>query len=266
MCNCTGLIRENKMSKNWNLTGGVIITGSLLWEDHLNNRVNRKNWRNYHLDKKSKIMVKLPIRYGRYSDKGIYTMVFSNNCQRYKKLGTGYIFPFKSNPINNFRQLVLKSIAMSRAEGMHGKFCGVTSNGEIWGKMGILFNNSKIDKKTKENILSGWGAKISAPSIGLPPCDFKFLKNEKACITNKGELDIKWVEPVEKRDSQKVSRFDFLIAAATKPEHNTINTKRYPNVQEIAISVNNDTQRFYFINNVKAGITTFQDNAILNEL
>jgi len=254
------------MSKNWNLTGGVIIIGSLLWEDHLNNRVNRKNWRNYHLDKKSKIMVKLPIRYGRYSDKGIYTMVFSNNRQRYKKLGTGYIFPFKSNPINNFKQLALKSIAMSRAEGMHGKFCGVTNNGEIWGKMGILFNNSKIDIRTKESILSSWGAKISASSIGLSSGDFKFLKNEKSCITNKGELDINWVEPVDNRDSKKVSGFDFLIAAVTKPKHNTINMKRYPNVQEIAVSVNRDAQRFYFIKNVQAGITTSQDNAILNEL
>lgn len=253
------------MSKNWNLIGGVIVIGSLLWQNHLNNQDNiRRNWRNYHLDKKSKIMVKLPIRYGRYSNNDIYTMVFSNNCQRYKNLGTGYIFPFKSNPINNFKQLLFKAKAMSKAEGMNGKFCGGSRN--IWGKMGILFNNSKIDKKIKDSILRSWEAKIAASSIGLSSWDFKFLINEKACITNKGELDIKWVEPVDNRDSKKVSRFDFLIAAVIKPKHGTINTRRYPNVQEIAASVRIDTQRFYFINNVKTGITTFQDNAILNKL
>ncbi len=254
------------MSNDWNLKGGVIIIGSLLWEDHLNNQKNiRKNWRNYHLDKRSKIMVRLPITYGRYSNNGIYTMVFSNNCQRYKNLGTGYIFPFKSNPINNFRQLLYKAKAMSKAEGMNGRFCGITSNGEIWGKMGILFNNSKIDKKIKDDILSSWEAKISSSSKGRHSGDFKFLRNEKSCITNKGELDINWVNPLDNRDLKKVSSFDFLISAVTKPKHNSGNMDHYPNVKEIAVSVNRDTQRFYFINNVKTGITTFQDIAILNE-
>jgi len=255
------------MNNKWKLKGGVIIIGSLLWESDLNNQKNkRKNWRNTHIDKNAKIMIKLPIRYGRSSNNRIYTMVFSNNCQRYKNLGTGYIFPFKSNPINDFRQLVLKAIAMSRVEGMLGKFCGLTKNEEIWGKMGILFNNSKIDKEIKDIIIKKWEEKISSTHKGLSSYDYKFLRNEKTCITKKGELDIKWVEPVASENSAKVSEFDFLIATVTKPKHSNQNTMQYPDIQEIVTSVRRDTQRKYFINNVKRGITTFQDNDILNNL
>jgi hypothetical protein len=254
------------MSKNWNLTGGVIIIGSLLWQDHLNNQYNiRKNWRNYYLDKKSKIMVKLPIRYGRYSNKDdIYTMVFSNNCQRYKRLGTGYIFQFKSNPIKNFKQLLFKVKAMSKAEGMKGNFWG--GNRDIWGNMGILFNNSKINNKIKKDILCKWEKKFFDNNKNLKFGNFKF-SNEHPCISNKGELTLKWIEPVDKRDSKQVSKFDFLIATATKPQRKTKSLKCYPkDIKEIVALIKRDTNRFYFINNLKRGITTFQDNAILNEL
>ena len=61
-------------------------------------------------------------------------------------------------------------------------------------------------------------------------------------------------------------RFDFLIATVTKPKHRNTNTICYPNVQEIASSTINDRRRYYFINNVKVGITFFQNNAILNKL
>lgn len=256
------------MSKNWNLTGGVIIIGSLLWQDHLNNDNIRKNWRNYHIDNKSKIMVKLPIRYGRYSNKDcIYTMVFSNNCQRYKRLGTGYIFQFKSNPIKNFKQLLFEAKAISIAEGMNGNFWG--GNKDIWGNIGILFNTSKINKKIKEDILITWGKKFLDNNGNLKIGNFRLnnVRNERPCISNEGKLTIKWIEPVDKRDSNQVSDFDFLIATATKPQHRITSLECYPNdIKEIVTSIKTDTKRYYFINNLKRGITTFQDNAILNKL
>ena len=67
------------------LKGGVIIIGSLLWQDDLKLNTNDKiryNWRNTSLNLSEKILVKLPIRYGRYSDGNIYTMVFSMNCEK----------------------------------------------------------------------------------------------------------------------------------------------------------------------------------------
>jgi hypothetical protein len=145
------------------------------------------------------------------------------------------------------------------------KICGVSNNKEIWGKIGILFNNSKINKNIKKSILRSWKANISIEGRDLFNGDFKFLKNEKACITNDGELDTNWPIPIDDKDSKKVSEFDLLIAAVTKPKHGNKNMKCYSNVQEIAFSVKNDDERHYFINNIKTGITTFQDNAILNK-
>lgn len=56
--------------KTFNLKGGVLIIGSLLWQDYLNKLGDdiRKTWRVKHLLVDSKIMISVPIRYGRYSD------------------------------------------------------------------------------------------------------------------------------------------------------------------------------------------------------
>lgn len=52
--------RETKLS------GGVIIIGSLFWDDDLNTSDNlRKTWRENSLDLQNKILAKLPIRYVR---------------------------------------------------------------------------------------------------------------------------------------------------------------------------------------------------------
>lgn len=81
---------------NWNLKGGVIIIGSLLWQEHLHKPGDkiRLDWRKDYLDLENKIQVKVPIRYGRISTKsgsGIITMVFSNKMK--KKLGFAHVVP-----------------------------------------------------------------------------------------------------------------------------------------------------------------------------
>ncbi len=244
------------MNKDWNLTGGVIIIGSLLWQDHLSNQDNiRKDWRNNNLDEKSKIMVKLPIRYGRYSSGCIYTMIFSNNCQRYKRLGTGYIFPFRSNPIKDIGALLSEAKAMSKAEGMNG------SLENDWGKVNILFNPDKINPKIKGQILLEWRKQSGIKKRSWE--NYK-LGREKPCVNANSELNIKWPSPLDNREAQGLSKLDCLIATATKPEHKTKTT--YPSDSEVAQTVKNDTSRFYFINNIKHGVNTFQDNAIWNKI
>ena len=101
---------------NWNLKGGVIIIGSLLWQDYLNQKDDnvRLTWRNSYLDIENKIPVRVPIRYGRKSNSGIMTMVFSNRMA--KRNGFGYVVPF-NKPINNSDELLTKCRALSRAEG-----------------------------------------------------------------------------------------------------------------------------------------------------
>ena len=253
------------MSKIWNLKGGAIVIGSLLWQDHLRDKDNvRRDWRDNEIRERSKILIRLPIRYGRYSEGGVYTMVFSNNCYRYRQLGTGYILPFKANPIRNLRQLLYEAKAMSEAEGVKGRFWG--GKNEIWGKMGILFNDSKIDKKIKRSILGCWQEHFRTDDGRLMSCEFKFVRNERPCVTKKGELTIRWVEPINRKLLKQVSRFDFLIATATMPKHETGRKGHYPEVEGIATSVKKDKERCYFKQNLEFGITTFQDDEILNKL
>ena len=57
------------------LKGGVILIGSLYWQDDLKKNDNiRKEWRDTSLDIEKSILAKLPIRYGRYSNNDIYTI------------------------------------------------------------------------------------------------------------------------------------------------------------------------------------------------
>ena len=114
-------------NKGWNIHGSVITIGSLYWQDYLNKQSDniRKKWRERYLGleiDKTKILVKLPIRYGRYSKNKVYTMVFSANCEKQNKLGTGYVIPFLSNPINDFYDIEFETRQMSIAEGMKGRF------------------------------------------------------------------------------------------------------------------------------------------------
>ncbi|MGA2681849.1 MAG: hypothetical protein ABSF44_08630 [Candidatus Bathyarchaeia archaeon] len=88
------------------MKGGVLVIGSLLWDDS----ENRVRWREKNLDIESKFQVYLPIRYGRLSStrNNTYTMVFSNKC--YSKnygLGKGWIIPIAAE-IDSFDDLKKK--------------------------------------------------------------------------------------------------------------------------------------------------------------
>ena len=172
------------------LNGGVIIIGSLLWQNDLNKKGDniRKTWRENSLDLQNKILAKLPIRYGKYSKSGIYTMVFSTNCERRNTLGMGYIIPLKRNPINNLDIIISEVGKVSKAEGMNKKFVG--GNTELWGSMGIIINNEKLKKNLKEEILKKWKENFQTDGGGKDAGDYK-IGNEKRSISNNGELRIK---------------------------------------------------------------------------
>ena len=241
-----------------NLKAGVLIIGSLLWQDHkeIADEDNiRKEWReeNLHLDQK--IMVKVPIRYGRLSN-GIYTMTFSNSCKT--KKGTGYFVPFKKEIFETFEELVDVVMKTSLAEGMNEKFIS-KKNGteEIWSVMGLLLNPNTIIEEKKVTIVEKWNDKISSQR-NHDPTIFRVGK-EKACIDRKGRLNIDWIKPVDDKDVNKMNSYDVVIAATTKPTD-------YPSIEELKNNVRTDTIRRYFINNYKSGITTFQDIKVLNKL
>jgi hypothetical protein len=237
-------------TKQVNLKGGVLIIGSLLWQDHLEKAGDdiRKNWRNKSLLLANKIQVKTPIRYGRFSDKSkIYTMVFSNACKR--KSGTAFIVPFSSQ-IQSDKQLVDEAQKLSEAEGMKKKF---VAGEDVWSVLGILINPKHNGTKIKRNLIALWNT-----SLNKAFDDKLFrIRKEKPCIKSNGILNIPWPSTIDPRKSEELSSYDFIIATATKPT-------KYPLVKELAGCVKNDAVRYYFIENYKSGITTFQDLQVIN--
>ena len=244
-----------------NVKGGIIIIGSLIWQDDLSgDDKKRKKWRDESLNIQNKILVKLPIRYGRYSRNGIYTMVFSINSEKRKTLGTGYIVSLKKNPFKDINSIINEAVKMSEAEGMNKKFAA--GNQDKWGSMAIIFNNSKISKNDKNKILIEWQNRYIDDGGGKDCNDYGFGL-EKRSISKKGVLQIKWPKALASKNIENLNGFDFLIASITKPKHKD-NQKKYPSISEIAETVKEDSSRKYFVNNYSNGIITFQDIRIIN--
>ena len=228
---------------NLNLKGGVIIIGSLLWQDDLfkNNDNIRLNWRKSHLDFDNRIPVKLPIRYGRKSSSDIMTMVFSNRMAR--KIGFGYVVPF-NKIINNIDELLNEASALSTAEGMGGDFV------RSWGLLVYLLNDKLINVDQKKVISKLFKQQKKKNKINID--EYK-VGRERSCVTKSLKLDISWIVPIVNSDQSKIDGLHFALATATKP------LNRIPSKNEIAESIKSDSERRYFINNLTNGIITFED-------
>lgn len=235
---------------SWNLRGGVIIIGSLLWQDYLKKEGDgiRLNWRNIHLDMKNKILIKVPIRYGRESGSGIMTMVFSNRMA--KRNGFGYIVPFKKK-INNQDELLSECKALSKAEGMEGNF--VASWGGI---LAYLLNDLIIEPGVKKEIIKLFETQMKER---VDISEYK-VEKERSCVTKSLKLNINWVAPVLDSDKNRINEFHFLLATPTKP------IDKIPTYEEIAKTIRSDKKRKYFINNLTHGIITHDDFEIVKRL
>ncbi|WP_430965263.1 hypothetical protein [Spongiimicrobium sp. 2-473A-2-J] len=234
---------------DWNLKSGVIVIGSLLWQDYLNEKGDdiRRSWREEHLDLDNKIPIKVPIRYGRLSRSGIATMVYSNRMKN--KLGFAYLIPLK-HKINNTEALIEETQALSVAEGMKGDFT------RAWGVLTYLMNEERINPDFKKKIIRVFRQRKNAE---LDINQYK-VGREKSCITKSLKLNIDWVKPIRSKDLKKLEQFDFLMATATKPKNRLLTFK------EIANGIESDLGREYFINNIKNGIVTQEDFIIAKQM
>jgi hypothetical protein len=224
------------------LRGGVLIIGSLLWDD---NSV-RTQWRAQRLNGKNVKAVPVPIRYGRFSKQNrvAYTMVFSRLCYRHKELGQGVIVPF-ARSIATFDDLRQEAEFLAAAEGMNGNW--------EWGAVGLLTN---APSKFPADFLGQWTAYFREKSAGYQAF-VGHTRSEAPTISPDGFLKLNW--PLSRKDSMK---YDFLLATPTKARiQNDYNLKRYPRPKEIAALVPTDGTRYY-INNVLKGIRTSEDAAI----
>jgi hypothetical protein len=238
------------VEKDLKLKGGVLIIGSLYWQDYRDNPTDniRINWRKAQLDMQNATNVSVPIKYGRFSGKiedGVqtYTMVFDNTLEP-SQYGSAKAVPFKNQP-QIWVELENEVIELSKAEGKEKKFL---KGNYAWGVCCIVFNPN-LREEIKEYILLEWekGLKEYTTSYKVFENDYDGLS-----VSKKGELLIEW--PNEAMD------FDYLIATSTRPKFRDDNCPITP--KEIADYVNN---RPYFFENIKAGIKTYQDEEIAKE-
>lgn len=232
------------------LKGGVIIIGSLIWEDHLNNKKAdniRKEWRKQNLINKS-TLTKVPIRYGRESQtrEDTYTMIFSKSCE--DNLGQGLILPFNQDIIT-FEGLERQAIALAIAEGIYKPDnLRLTSS---WGSVGLLINPklNLTDFASKELIQKKWTDIYHSYSDTFISDSYKMNNESSSPITQDGFLNIAW--------QTEMDAFDLLVATPVIPK-----PKSRLNAEDIAQRMIDKKYQTYFHNNKKHKIDTALDDAI----
>lgn len=237
------------------MTGGVLVIGSLFWQDHLINFGDnvRKNWRDNNLSFENRIRVKAPIRYGRKSNGNVYTMTLSNDCNN-ENFGSAFLIPFKNRKID-IDALKIEVKSLSEAEGMKGHL--VAGNNNPWAVLGIKFNSERINKHTNADLINFWSKQINN-EVHFDPLKFKIGEEEPAILQN-GILNIPKLEALNPKDQILIDDLDFVSATVTKPTD-------YPHISDLLASVNSDLTRKYFLNNVAVGIQTFQDKLVLEKM
>lgn len=252
-----------------NLTGGIIIIGSLLWEKHLNFKNGtdfiREKWRTKNLGSLTELIsVNLPIKYGRISQTRFdtFTMVFSNSVENENSKG---VILKINEPLTTFEQIYMQAIALGIAEGIYNE----KNNRRLtttWGTVGIIFSpNLKENNKATYNYLTEkWTEIYKEYEKTFNPEIYIIEENEKPIISDNGIIDIKWKEEMQE--------FDFLLATLSVPK-----PKRKITPKEIAEAMIKSAEKTkvskykngyfdYFIKNRENGIITKQDEEILEEL
>lgn len=174
-------------------------------------------------------------------------MVFSNSMSR--KPGKAYVVPCQML-INNAQELAKEATELSKAEGMKKLFA------KRWAVLVYRLNPGKVNKSIQYQIQQIF------KNSNKDPFDLDGFKVGwgRNCVKSTFALDINWPTTVDPSEQIKLNQFDILLATATNPEKSLYDSK------DIANSVKNDTTRRYFFNNLMHGITTSEDEAILNEL
>lgn len=222
------------------LKGGVLIIGSLLWENDL----IRKKWRQDFLEEKNKIETKAPIRYGRISNSRnfTFTMIFSNDCNEKKLLGNAFFLPFKKNPVD-IKEIQKNAFELIKSEHKK-KQINFNRFHWSWGALALVVNpKSLIEKKEQINhLLNFW---LKQYDESFDPMEYKVNK-ETPVINKQGILLFDW--------TNELKDFDFVITTVTKP-----NVNQYPTAKTIADKILTNEYSTYFENNLREGISTFQD-------
>ena len=230
------------MSEHAGLSVGILIIGSLLWDER------RQAWRNARLDMASIDTVTAPIRYGRLSSSRgkTYTMVFSRLC----KPGRAKLVHC-SHMVSSPEDLLVEAEHLWKAEQPGADAGRIAVN---WGCVGLLSNP---ERRHPENLLKCWAARVGRePDYG----NVSQTHEEGPLLSNEGLLRMAWPCLVE---DGTPSQLDLLLATANDPGI-TATSPSYPTPETIANAWNAAASRHadYFWKNVDNGISTFQDDEI----
>ena len=232
------------------LNGGVIIIGSLLWD----NDIQRLKWRSNSLDLEIMISVKVPIRYGRVSGErnDTFTMVFSHECVNPKLAGDAVFVPFRKNSLD-FETLINEKTEIIKSERKKINLDNDRNNWG-WGSLGILLNPKILEKESGKYeqaifLLSKWKEKYSS---GFKFSEYK-VGEELPIIDKSGVFQFNWPNGLEE--------YDFIIATATKAE-----IEKYPDSNDIIDRIIKNESSEYFLKNKQNGINTFQDELISKKI
>jgi hypothetical protein len=240
-----------------NLDVGVIVVGSLYWDDK-RDKPHRDKWRNERLQMEKAVAVEVPIRYGRKSESrgDTYTMVFSVDCQ----LGQGKAIPC-SRSVSSADELIEEAKCLWAAEQSSERAPDNKKQlSASWGCVGLLAHPRWLQSPKQDllrQVLDGWARQVDLEGNYDGK---KYDGPDGHCLVDKkGILQIRWPN---RTDGSGPLAFDLALATATKSSPN------YPSASAVAQAWKTDKEGNdkYFWRNREHGITTFQDAEILKYL
>jgi hypothetical protein len=277
------------MDKHKELRGGIILIGSLFWDDNIKDKDNkRKEWRDTFLEMGKTKDIKFPIRYGRESGNNYktYTMVVSNS-ETYKQpdnLGTAKIIPLKTeiSVAEHIYQLALAEGIINTKDGNKSQPCLKIFGGNTtpWGIIGYAINNSKGFPELeafKQEIRKVWSKQISDNRCyDSYPKDIKiqdFIKDFDNIRTDNHKQEIVEKIPFDSNGSINFLDDKFWTEGPAKDFDYVICTLAYPSPKYItctdiakkAVALINDNDydpRQYYDKTSQDGIITLGDDYI----
>jgi hypothetical protein len=237
------------------IKGGVIIQGSLFWENENNcipgDEVKgnaRREWRENRLNLKDSFPIPFPLRYGRCSSSRLctYTMVMSENYLANDKIGQAKVAPFhKTFQTSNMAEITTEITELTKVEGIsEGKyFAKGFSAIAIW-----INPNSQFET----NLETYWNGLLT--QYGYQN-NYTYNWSDRTLISQDYKLGL----------TLGVEDLDFLLLTYMQPKHRVLSLdqqQQYPTPKEIAEEIKRTGYSTYFCQNRVSGIITSDDEEI----
>jgi len=225
---------------------GILIIGSLFWEK--GKKDIREKWRDNRLLKDDAVEVCAPVRYGKIADTRdkTYTMVLSMKAPE----GRAKVVPC-INPVVAFSGLLKEAVELWTVEAQ------VESNRAVSAGWGCVALKIRDGVSCPDDISTKWAqiAKQNERQFNI-----QHATDETALVNNEGVLQIPW--PV-KPDGQPLTEVDALLCTTNQPSLAPDYADPFDIARAWLRSPEND---YYFWENRKHGLKTFQDEEILDHI